>query len=367
MSSPDSRTITWISLGLILPGLGLTLVLLALFVYAAWYPVSRRHLDRVSFRLLVYALFANLTFGIAFPIINLAPAPGWHAVSLFFWLILVLAFNLNGQRMEKYYIFGTVLITGVCSVVPYVLDILGQWDAANKTCWYRSTDAASRVRWLVGTQTVWMLLASFGEIVAFLIVVGHLVAYELVTGRRFSDETKLSGTYSSSISRRTGSTIHTFRNIILRIGLYPVVSCLLNVSTSLLDLHELNIWRIALTSLALFSARPLIYGLLAATDPSFLRALRELRFGSNRSSELDRGTQGVAPCFSTVLELHSSSTVTENSKHENFESLELRQTMRNSGTLGHGGEEERGRLPMHVSDPMAKQGASVMNELVCQI
>ncbi|KAJ7649583.1 hypothetical protein B0H17DRAFT_1102218 [Mycena rosella] len=392
MSSPDLQTITWISLGLILPGLGLTLILLALYAYAAWYPVSRRHLDRVSFRLLVYALLANLTFGIAFPIVNLAPAPGWRcgflaflinlslvfSAGMFFCiglnLPLVLAFNLNGQRMEKYYIVGTVLITGVCNVVPYAFGHIG-WDAANKTCWYRSTDSASRLRWFVGTQTVWMLLASFGEVVAFLTIVGHLVAYELVTGRRFRDEAKLSGTYSSSISRTTGSTIHTFRNIILRIGLYPVVSCLLNISTSLLDLHELNafggpeIVRLitAHDDLALFSVRPLIYGLLAATDPSFLRALRELRSGSNRSSEPDRGTQGVAPCFSTVLELHSSSTVTENSKHEDFESLELRQTTRNSGTSGHGGEEERERLPLHVSDPMAKQGASVMNELVCQI
>jgi hypothetical protein len=46
-------------LGLIIPGLGLTTALLALFGYAAWNMASRRYLDRVSFRLLTYALVAQ--------------------------------------------------------------------------------------------------------------------------------------------------------------------------------------------------------------------------------------------------------------------------------------------------------------------
>jgi hypothetical protein len=46
-------------LGVIIPGLGLTTALLALYGYAAWKVVSRRYLDRVSFRLLTYALIAQ--------------------------------------------------------------------------------------------------------------------------------------------------------------------------------------------------------------------------------------------------------------------------------------------------------------------
>lgn len=45
--------------GLTMPGLALTFVVLALYAYVALYPAPRRHLDRVSFRLLVYALLAQ--------------------------------------------------------------------------------------------------------------------------------------------------------------------------------------------------------------------------------------------------------------------------------------------------------------------
>ncbi|KAJ7916939.1 hypothetical protein B0H13DRAFT_1996512 [Mycena leptocephala] len=83
-------------------------------------------------------------------------------------LLLVLAFSLNGQRMEKYYITGTALIISVCNIVPYAFGQFG-WNTDAEMCWYRSTDPASRLRWFIGTQTVWLLLASFGEVVAFLI------------------------------------------------------------------------------------------------------------------------------------------------------------------------------------------------------
>jgi hypothetical protein len=54
-----SLTSSRIIVGLITPGFGLTVVLLALFQYVARNPVSRRYVDRVSFRLLTYALMAQ--------------------------------------------------------------------------------------------------------------------------------------------------------------------------------------------------------------------------------------------------------------------------------------------------------------------
>jgi hypothetical protein len=35
------------------------------------------------------------------------------------------------------------------------------------------------MRWLIGTQTFWILLAALGEVSAFLIILGHLVLYEV--------------------------------------------------------------------------------------------------------------------------------------------------------------------------------------------
>jgi hypothetical protein len=40
------------------------------------------------------------------------------------------------------------------------------------------------LRWIIGTQTVWMMLASAGEVGAFLIIVGYLIAYEVCLSRQ---------------------------------------------------------------------------------------------------------------------------------------------------------------------------------------
>jgi hypothetical protein len=92
------------------------------------------------------------------------------------------------------------------------------------------------MRWLIGTQIFWILLASLGEVSAFLMILGHVVLYEVhsfpplyggqtlsmthrkLDTRRLCADTELSATHTSEASRRAGSTILRFRNIILRIG-----------------------------------------------------------------------------------------------------------------------------------------------------
>jgi hypothetical protein len=73
-------------LGLLIPGLVLTAALLALFGYAAWNIVSRRYLDRVSFRLLTYALVVQC--------VNLLHRDQLytHHASLIFGISLAMAF-----------------------------------------------------------------------------------------------------------------------------------------------------------------------------------------------------------------------------------------------------------------------------------
>ncbi|KAF7375342.1 hypothetical protein MSAN_00421400 [Mycena sanguinolenta] len=334
--APDPAIYTRVILGLVLPGVGLTTVLLGLYGYAAWNTVSRRYLDRVSFRLLTYALVAHLCFGTFFTVGALTASPGWRCALLSFItnsalvfsagmffsialnLLLVLAFNRNGRKMEKYYVLGISLLVLISNLAPYVSGHLG-WDEVNETCWYRSEDPAAMLRWLVGTQTVWVLLASLGEVVAFIILMGYLLSYGL-TMRNFSEDTQT--TYSSDTPHRPGFTILRFRNIILRIGLYPLVSCMFNISTAVMDFYfsrnykvkhidavELN-WRLNLADLAIYSGRPLIYGLLAATDPSFIRALRALRHPENES-EVQLQAWGRSATMSTVIDLQDEVWVSE--------------------------------------------------------
>ncbi|KAJ7787659.1 hypothetical protein B0H13DRAFT_2526196 [Mycena leptocephala] len=193
-------------------------------------------------------------------------------------LPLVLAYDVNGQKMEKYYVFGTALVCLICNVAPYAAGKLGHVTSEVTLC-HLNTLAMAVLHWLVGTQTVWILFASVGEVGAFLVILGYLIIHEL-DARGFRTGTQLGATHTSEASRRTASNILMFRNIILRIGLYPLVACLLNISTAVLDLqskqNKLSMPGF-LTDLAFYAGRPLIYVLLAATDPSFIRALQAIR------------------------------------------------------------------------------------------
>ncbi|KAJ7900968.1 hypothetical protein B0H14DRAFT_3738639 [Mycena olivaceomarginata] len=301
-----------IILGLIIPGFGLTAVLLALYGYAAWNVVSRRYLNRVSFRLLTYALVAHFVFGISYPMSALGGYPDWRCSLLLFLsnssimfsacifctalnIPLVVVFNFNGQAMEKYYVAGTTLICLICNVSPYASGNIG-WDATAHICWYNNPDP----------ETSWEIIFVVGELSAFLIIVGYLIAHEIHFLRR---PACTDTTYSSE---GAGSTILRFRNIILRIGLYPLVSCVVNITVTVIDLrllrkHKMELWEstkldmiLMFVALTLWAGRPLIYGLLAATDPSFIRALRALR---HPEAEPETQFYSGNGCLSTIVDI----------------------------------------------------------------
>jgi len=82
-----------------------------------------------------------------------------------------------------------------------------------------------------------------------------------------------------------------YRQIIVRIALYPIVSLFLNISNVLLDLKisvagsQTSVdFHCVLLDLILYGLRTLVYGLIAATDPAFLNALRAYR-PSNRNED----------------------------------------------------------------------------------
>ncbi|KAJ7055120.1 hypothetical protein C8F01DRAFT_471324 [Mycena amicta] len=308
-------------LGLIIPGALLSTVLLIIYAYAAWNPVSRTHLDRVSFRLLVYALVAHLVFCIVFPVSTINTSPGlacefqgffvnsslMYSAGMFFCvainLPLVLTLKVNGQRMEKFYVAGVTIVCLAFNIPPFAAGRLGL-NPTNLTCWYRNVPGPTLLKWVISTQTAGLVFTSVGEVTSFAVIVAYLVGYELET-RSFRIRVwhSTSRTHRSTFptvdldvntkpptalptgpaSQREREHIRAFRGIVLRIGLYPLVSCLLNISTSVLDLLQSGdpaltepIWRMNIADLTIYSARPLIYGLLAATDPSFIRALRAL-------------------------------------------------------------------------------------------
>jgi hypothetical protein len=152
-------------LGLIIPGLGLTTTLLALFGYAAWNTVSRRYLDRVSFRLLTYAQVAqyvdlcsqvytthhaSLVFGVSFSLSSLAGYTDWRC-SLLSFLANVCLFTYvhSGTQVcpptvNHYVLFVHLLLHGAQRPVsPSVLD---NFSSETLPDWWSCTRSAAK-RW----------------------------------------------------------------------------------------------------------------------------------------------------------------------------------------------------------------------------
>ncbi|KAJ7862932.1 hypothetical protein B0H14DRAFT_3863050 [Mycena olivaceomarginata] len=240
-------------------------------------PVSRYYLNRVSFRLLVCALISNLIFAATSIPVFSRPSAGCSFMAFFglsilmfsacmFFCIalnlqLVLVHYVNGNVMEKFYYIGSVAVVAILNIAPYAA---GQFGYYNGTCWFSNPRPDVQFRWLLGSQSVWMLLMSTGEVVSFLVILGYM--YRVST---------------------------------------PLLSCCLNFTGSILDIWlsknpvptELQ-WRLSFVDLCVFGLRPILYTCLAAADPGFLCGLRALR-------NYSKSTHSTGP-ISTITFTNSS-------------------------------------------------------------
>ncbi|KAJ7716247.1 hypothetical protein B0H14DRAFT_3632310 [Mycena olivaceomarginata] len=271
-------------------------MVLVAFAYTTSQRRSRPHLHRVSFRLLVYAMVSNFIFSATLiPIETLITGPisavgctfaafGSNASLLFsacmyfcmaLNLQLVLVHGVNGLKMEKYYVLGSSLLVAVCSISPLAA---GQFGPYNGVCWYSNPNPATHMLWLVGTQSFWILLMASSELVCFVVLMSYMLRHQMAVRRVRSDiSAKMTSLQHAAYS---AAPVLQFRGIILRITLYPLLSCALNFSGAILYLylakHELN-FRLRILDLCIFNARPFLYAVLAATDPSFIRAIGALQ------------------------------------------------------------------------------------------
>ncbi|KAJ7926267.1 hypothetical protein B0H13DRAFT_2564869 [Mycena leptocephala] len=208
-------------------------------------------------------------------------------------LQLTLVQTVNGQKMEKYYIFGTLLVCAACNITP--------WNVVNETCWFQTPDQTVMLRWLIGTQLFWVLLMSTGEIVAFLVIIGYFISYEV---RRLSIVSKPSPTFTFEArhtalcpqsedsmagyleySTPSDSPISLYRNIILRIG----------AGTN---------WRLSIANLVICSMRPLVYSVLASQIPR--SSVRSWQYGpveTTRPIEQSVGFQFTVPTGTNVVHI----------------------------------------------------------------
>ncbi|KAJ7785438.1 hypothetical protein B0H14DRAFT_3506912 [Mycena olivaceomarginata] len=174
-------------------GAALCGVVLIVIGIVALNPVCRPHLDRVSFRILVWALAANTVFGITNAIGGKFTGPSWTwlTLELSSFLLFSIALNLqlvvvhqiNGKKMEWWYILGSIILSLVLTVPPYALKQYG-WDPLVEDCWYSNDDPKQRLAWQIGTQLFWSLLGVAGEIICTSIVVIYMVRHQLRAQKR---------------------------------------------------------------------------------------------------------------------------------------------------------------------------------------
>ncbi|KAG6917996.1 hypothetical protein DXG01_017006 [Tephrocybe rancida] len=201
-------------------------------------------------------------------------------------MALVLAFGFDGNKLEKYYLIGTIILSLALNVPTVALGQFG-WNELSATCWYSNADDKVRLRWIIGTQSFWISLAATTEAVCSVYVLFSLYRIQ----RQLKSWAKASGVdYKNGSSPLSGASMFTrdprYRTIILRI-----VSLFMNFSTVILDLNmsiagvntQMD-FRLLVLDLVLYGLRTLAYGVLAAGDPSFINALREIRNPRNRSA-----------------------------------------------------------------------------------
>ncbi|KAJ7740424.1 hypothetical protein DFH07DRAFT_839028 [Mycena maculata] len=287
-------------------------LMLFAFAYTAWNRTSRGHLNRVSFRLLVYAMIANLVVAstmfpgenhpgpecvfIAFVVSTyILQAAMVFSACMFFCmslnLQLVLVHGINGQIMEKYYLIGSFLFTGATNIPAVAAGQLG-YDSMVGVCWFNNPDPATKLRWMLGSQSFWLLFMSTSELRRTAHVHSNVFTMPMQRGA-------------------PPAPIVQYRGMILRIGLYPLLSCSLNCLGCISDLYLIN--NPANTdhfthkgiAICAYYVCSLLYACLAATDPSFLRAVGALRRPSGQLPPTSLTGIGTRTQMASVLSTSS--------------------------------------------------------------
>lgn len=157
----------------------------------------------------------------------------------------------------------------------------------NEGCWYYNPNPEKLKQWIMGTDSVPLIALATGEVMAFLTILGHFISCEVRAAqilvnfnapyifilkiywrRSRVDSQDPDSTHLEDVVPRR-SPIIMYSNIILRIGmfaascihllrrlniypfasfthlpatgLYPLVSCLMNISISVLDIWADNV------------------------------------------------------------------------------------------------------------------------------
>ncbi|KAJ8503006.1 hypothetical protein ONZ45_g11232 [Pleurotus djamor] len=283
-------------------GGGLCGLVLIIILSVLLHRKARSHLDRVSFRIVIYALAANMVFGIASAVGGTRTGPS-PICGLSIWLLqltlqfssflffcialnlqLVVIHRINGQYMEKWYLIVSAVLSVILTVPPL-----------------------RRKPIRMTTQMSWTALSVAGEVICSVAVLVYMNRHNGRHRRMFAAVRSVSDNTTAA-----PQVLHAnrYKRIVFRVALYPIVSCFVNFLSIVTALHttfsnginDETDYNILLLSDFLYGGRAIAYALLALTDPALIRGLKALYshtvyghdWGKNSGTE---STQSTAPSF----------------------------------------------------------------------
>ncbi|KAF9266772.1 hypothetical protein L218DRAFT_1074648 [Marasmius fiardii PR-910] len=212
---------------------------IALFVH----PVSRRVTDRVSFRMMIYALCGSIVYLTVPIMVDPSRDPracgiiwsfamlGMHFSSFLFFCIglnlqLVMIHGVDGEQAEKFYVGGSLSLATLLGTITYFANQY-KYNPDIRACWYHDADPVKGFRWQIGLQHSWYFLTMAGELITFTSIVVYMTrlkVFESGPQRQGSSQSTPHSGLSASQQYRKPIGPRQYRNIVLRIALYPLSS-----------------------------------------------------------------------------------------------------------------------------------------------
>ncbi|THU85530.1 hypothetical protein K435DRAFT_805796 [Dendrothele bispora CBS 962.96] len=313
------QTSIWIITSIV--GACMCFIMLVVIGLVALRPVSRHHLDRVSFRIIVYVLLTNMVFGIVSTnLVYTGPSSGWRCgftmwifqltlqlssfltFSIALNLQLVVVHRVNGQQMEKFYVTGSCLIS--LDGTPYLMFAGTPVEMIMNIYPGGSIDPQDIQ---IGSQLLWLLFTALGETIASLVVFIYIIKHQLRIRKILSFNNTVQSqnglSFKIPVQDWRDRYINKYRTILIRIVISCIISVAWVIDASIKKPNNMSGYHFMMASQLLYCGRPIVYALLSASDPSLLSAIKSLICGdsatiSNRQnimSHCDPSSSGLGP------------------------------------------------------------------------
>ncbi|KAF9266744.1 hypothetical protein L218DRAFT_747263 [Marasmius fiardii PR-910] len=269
--------------------ISVTAVLLSL------HPLSKPKTNRVSYRIMIYALCGSVVYSTASVLANRVAGQtacrvagsfavvGLQISSLLFFCIglnlqLVMIHGIDGTRLEKYYVWGSLSLATACGVLTYASKQL-TYDVTQLVCYYYDSDPVRGLLW----RSLWSYLTMAGELITFLSVVVYMIRVKAFSSGPDREATASSQRFSASRQYRKPLGPGQYRNVVLRIALYPLSALLTtgviaigSVAIPSQETQNRSGWIDINALRGAFQLRGIIYALVAAADPAITQGFSVL-------------------------------------------------------------------------------------------